>query len=141
MSPLRVAPVFSLGNLQRRLAVRNITRAARMLDEADDWATTLEEFVEPQPVARFVKDEVVYPWIAAVSGVPIAKAKEFSARAALKYPVHVQPEGALRPFGLQELSGGVRRILDASQARQLVNVQRPARPRELRGHDLVSGQR
>ncbi|MHA7987059.1 FAD-dependent oxidoreductase [Rathayibacter sp. CAU 1779] len=107
VSPLRVSPVLDPLGLRRMLAVRSITRAARVLDDADDWTTTLDEFLEPQPVSRFVKDEVVYPWMAAVSGVPIAEVKAFSARAALRYPVHVQQEGALRPFGLQELTGGV----------------------------------
>lgn len=107
LSPLRATPVLAPGSLGRLLAVRRVLRAARALDDLDDWRTTLEDLVEPQPVPRSVKDEVLYPWAAALSGVRIAEAKGFSARAALTYPVHVQPEGALRPFRLQELEGGV----------------------------------
>ena len=107
LRPLRATPVLDAARLRRLLEVRRLTTAALSLDETDDWATPLEEFVERQSISRFVKDEVIYPWIAAVSGVPIAEAKEFSARAALKYPVHVQPDSAMRPFGLQEIVGGV----------------------------------
>ncbi|MBX3066818.1 MAG: hypothetical protein KF726_27805, partial [Anaerolineae bacterium] len=66
-----------------------------------------EEFIEAQPLSAFMKHQLLYPWMAALSGLPISETKRFSARAALKYPVHVQPESVLRPFELQELIGGV----------------------------------
>lgn len=107
LSPLRLSPVFNPFMLTRLLAIQRVTHAARVLDERDDWQTTLEEFIEAQPVSTLVKNEIMYPWCAALSGVTIADAKRFSARAALKYPVHVQPESVLKPFSLQELDGGV----------------------------------
>lgn len=107
LSPLRLAPVVIPKHLLRLLAVQRLTSAARILDDHDDWNTTLEQFIEAQPLSAFMKNQLLYPWIAALSGVSISETKGFSARAALKYPVHVQPESVLRPFELQELVGGV----------------------------------
>jgi uncharacterized protein len=107
LSPLRLSPIFKPAHLMRLIAVQRLLRAAKALDERDDWQTTLGEFVESQNIPPFVKNEIFYPWIAAIGGVSIPEVKDFSARAALNYPVHVQPESVLRSFGLQELDGGV----------------------------------
>lgn len=107
LSPLRISPILHPTMLFRLLAVQRVTQAAKALDDTDDWYTSLEAFIEKQPVSAFVKNEILYPWVAALSGVSIEETKQFSARAALKYPVHVQPESVLRAFNLQELDGGV----------------------------------
>lgn len=107
LSPLRLAPIFHLDQLINLIRLQRFLSAARVLDERDDWQTPLETFIESQPGSAFLKTQVLYPWLAAVSGVTIADVKTFSARAALKYPVHIQPESVLRPFSLEELDGGV----------------------------------
>jgi predicted NAD/FAD-binding protein len=87
------------------LELQRALLAARKFDRNDDWMTTLEEFMDQQHISPFVRNEIIYPWISAVGEVSIEEIKGFSARAALKYPVHAQIGS--RAFHLHELDGGI----------------------------------
>jgi len=93
--------LMSLLELQRSLL------AAHQLDHNDDWQTTLEEFLEREHVSEFVRSEIIYPWVSAVGEVTISDIKGFSARAALKYPVHGQSGNITQAFRLKELEKGI----------------------------------
>ena len=97
LAPRMIAALFGL---QRLLG------AARRFDDEDDWQTTLGEFLHQERVPRFLRDEIVLPWVAAIGEATVWEIGAFSARAALKYPVHAQ-DGTVSQFRLLELKGGV----------------------------------
>jgi len=89
------------------LELQRVLVAAKKFDDNDDWQTTLEEFMEREHFSEFVRNEIIFPWAAALGEMTIADIKTFSARAALKYPVHVQSGNMTQSFKLVELDGGV----------------------------------
>jgi predicted NAD/FAD-binding protein len=89
----------------RLLELQRTLLAARKFDTNDDWQTTLEEFMNQERVSQFVRNEIIYPWMAAVGESTITEIKGFSARAALKFPVHAL--SGMQAFSLQELEGGI----------------------------------
>jgi len=90
----------------RLIALQRLLVAARRFDEEDDWQTTLEEFLDRERVPAFLRHEIVLPWVAAIGEATVSDIGAFSARAALKYPVHAQA-GGVSSFRLLELAGGV----------------------------------
>lgn len=101
----RLAKILHPTMLTRLLELQRALLAARKLDKTDDWQTTLEEFMDQEHISQFVRDEIIYPWASAISEATIEDIKGFSARAALKYPVHGQ--SGTQAFRLQELDGGI----------------------------------
>jgi predicted NAD/FAD-binding protein len=105
LSIQRWAKILHPAALRNLLELQRALIAARKFDLQDDWMTTLEEFMDQQHVSPFVRNEIIYPWMSAVGEVTIEEIKGFSARAALKYPVHAQ--FGTHGFHLHELSGGI----------------------------------
>jgi predicted NAD/FAD-binding protein len=122
LSLRRLAKLIHPKMLAPLLEFQRTLRAARQLDREDDWHTTLEEFLEQASVSQFVRDEIIYPWTAAISETTSSDIKGFSARAALKYPVHGQSGGISQAFRLQELDGGI-----ASYIKPLLDTLRTTR--------------
>jgi uncharacterized protein len=107
---LSVARLAKLAHPKMLLPLLELQRAllaAHNLDEQDDWQTTLEEFLERERVSKFVREQIIFPWVSAVGEATIADIKGFSARAALKYPVHGQSGNLSQAFRLQELERGI----------------------------------
>lgn len=102
----RLKRTFVPDMLSRLIGLQRLLIAARRFDQHDDWQTTLQEFLDQERVSPFLRDEVVLPWVAAIGEAPVSEIGAFSARAALKYPVHAQ-DGTVSRFRLLELEGGV----------------------------------
>jgi len=105
LSLKRLAKISHPRMLKSLLELQRVLIVARKFDMTDDWQTTLEEFMDQERVSQFVRNEIIYPWMAAVGEATIAEIKGFSARAALKYAVHA--EVGMKAFRLQELEGGI----------------------------------
>ncbi len=105
LSLTRLAKLLRPKMLIRLLELQKILLTAKRFDQTNDWQTTLEEFMNQERVSPFVRNEIIYPWVSAIGEATIEDIKKFSARAALKYPVHGQ-SGA-QAFHLQELEGGI----------------------------------
>ncbi|MBC7878384.1 MAG: FAD-dependent oxidoreductase [Anaerolineales bacterium] len=105
LSFARLAKLLHPNMLMHLLELQRTLLVARKFDKTDDWQTTLEEFMNQERVSQFVRNEIIYPWISAVGEATIEDIKGFSARAALKYPVHGQ--SGTQAFRLQELEGGI----------------------------------
>lgn len=101
----RWAKILHPVTLMHLLELQRALLAARKFDKHDDWQTTLEEFMDQEHISQFVRNEIIYPWISAVGEATIEDIKGFSARAALKYPVHGQ--SGTQAFRLQEIEGGI----------------------------------
>src|SRR5690349_17908416 len=76
-----VTPRLSLARLMRLvhpklliplLELQRILLAARQLDDTDNWQTNLEDFLDRQRAADFVRHEIIYPWVAAVGEATIS---------------------------------------------------------------------
>jgi predicted NAD/FAD-binding protein len=105
--PRRLQSMLSRSKISALLDIRRFMTGANVLYEGDDWTTTLEAYCDSTDVSDFVKTQIIYPWMAAISEATIEEIKGFSARAALKYPVGLQPANVFNPYGLVELDGGV----------------------------------
>lgn len=114
LSFARLAKLLHPKMLIHLLELQRTLLKAKRFDKTDDWQTTLEEFMDQEHVSQFVRDEIIYPWISAVGEATIEDITGFSARAALKYPVHGQ--SGTQAFRLQELDGGI-----SSYIKPLVN--------------------
>lgn len=114
LSLARLAKLLHPKMLMSLLELQKVLLVAKRFDKTNDWQTTLEEFMNQERVSQFVRNEIIYPWISAVGEATIEDIKGFSARAALKYPVHGQ--SGTQAFRLQELEGGI-----ASYIKPLVN--------------------
>jgi predicted NAD/FAD-binding protein len=140
LSVHRLAKVLHPASLRRLLELQGVLLAARKFDLHDDWMTTLEEFMDQQHVSEFVRNEIIYPWMSAVGEVTMEDIKGFSARAALKYPVHAQ--FGLHGFHLHELVGGG---LTLTSSRCLIRFEQRrskpgmgSRPLNVRGRSVFS---
>jgi predicted NAD/FAD-binding protein len=102
----RLKATFAPRMLSALIALQRLLLAARRFDEQDDWQTTLQEFLDQERVSPFLRNEIVLPWVAAIGEATVSEIGAFSARAALKYPVHAQ-DGTVSQFRLLELDGGV----------------------------------
>ncbi|HCR72046.1 MAG TPA: hypothetical protein DIW23_11425 [Anaerolineae bacterium] len=105
LSIARLAKILHPKMLMHLLELQRTLLVAKKFDKTDNWQTTLEEFMNQENVSQFVRNEIIYPWISAVGEATIEDIKRFSARAALKYPVHGQ--SGTQAFRLQELDGGI----------------------------------
>ncbi len=97
------------------LELQRVLQAARKLDRDDDWQTTLADFIERERVSAYLRDEIVFPWTAAITEATVADVDGLSARAALKYPVHAQSDDRT-DFSLLELEDGVAAYVEPLRA-------------------------
>lgn len=105
-SVARIAAMARPKMIATLVELQRVLLAARRLDEDDDWQTTLAEFLERLRVSRFIRDEIFFPWTAAIAEAMVSEIGGLSARAVLKYPVHAQ-SGDRTKFSLLELADGV----------------------------------
>lgn len=97
------------------LELQRVLAAARRLDRDDDWQTTLAEFLERLRVSAFIRDEIFFPWTAAIAEASVSEIGGLSARAVLKYPVHAQSDHRT-DFNLLEIEGGVSAYVEPLRA-------------------------
>lgn len=126
LSLARLAKALHPPMLKHLLELQRILIVAHKFDKNNDWQTTLEDFMKKERVSHFVRNEIIYPWMSAVGESTIEEIKGFSARAALKYPVHA--EVGMQAFRLQELEGGI-----ASYIKPLVDSLRNTQVKTKRG--------
>lgn len=98
------------------LQLRHTLGLAAELDTADDWSTTVGEFIDGLRLTPSFKSEFLYPFVTALLGTSLADSRRMSARAALRYPVHHQPASPLRPFEFLEVEAGVASYVQALAA-------------------------
>jgi predicted NAD/FAD-binding protein len=125
-SYLVMPPPLDLHHLQRTLQpnslatllqMRQAILTAAQLDAANDWTTTVGEFIDELRLTSGFKTDFFSPFLTALLGTSLADSRRMSARAALRYPVHHQPATPLRPFDFLEIEGGVATYVQALAAR------------------------
>ncbi len=115
------APIFSsshpLATLPRTLEFATYTQLARQAVLSNmSWETTVDAWVRSLPLSRSFKNDVVYPWTAALIGSPRAEALRASARSilqtfALTFPANIV-QGASTYNSRIGLQGNLQRLLD-----------------------------
>jgi predicted NAD/FAD-binding protein len=129
------APIFSsshpLSTLQRSLDFAKYTQLARDAVLSNmPWETTVRAWIRGLPVSESFKEDIAYPWTAALIGCSRDDAERASARSilqtfALSFPAHIA-EGATTYNSLIGLQGNLQRMLDRSPAAR-VHLSTPAR--------------
>ncbi|MFB4274598.1 FAD-dependent oxidoreductase [Nonomuraea sp. MTCD27] len=90
-----------------------VARAAEWQDQDISWEQPLAELVEPLPVPRSHKDELLYPWLASFVGCDTAQVREMSARAAVAFLLLVPPDGPEHAPVWHNLRHGLNEVCDA----------------------------
>jgi uncharacterized protein len=103
----RLLSVLAPSAIKSLLGIRRFMTQAKALYKQGDWTTTLEAYCDSTDASDELKNQVIYPWLAAICEATIEEVKQLSACAALKYPVFVQPENVFKPYELVEPDHGV----------------------------------
>jgi predicted NAD/FAD-binding protein len=103
----RMAGLTELRCVRALLALRTLIRAATpLVEERDDFATTLEELVEPLAIPESMRREFVYPYLSSYWGVSADEVRTYSARNVTSYLVTMRPP-VITPRPLLRIVGGI----------------------------------
>lgn len=112
----RVWPVLAPWNGPGQLAFYGFARAARRFVAGGDWSLTLDEwFAGLRGVPRAQREQILLPWVSALTGCALDEARSLSAMAAIAVGARGLPARLVAPYRWTTFRDGVAHLVRALQ--------------------------